>query len=143
MRIRPAQQGDATQFAKLNQQFNGCSGPFGDLAGASERVLVAESGGQLVGFACVQINQSVCSESPRAELTELFVDTAMRRRGVGAALVSEAERFAWNSGCSELVLRTKADNREARALFTGCGFRVAEHVVFRKRESGCACEPAI
>ena len=135
MRIRPAAQDDADRFAELNRQFNGCSGRLDDCDEA-ERVIVAEVGRELVGFACVRINYSACSRSPWAELTELFVDKASRRGGVGEALVSEAERIAWKSECSELVLRTRASNREACALFTSCGYEDARHVVLRKRIGG-------
>jgi ribosomal protein S18 acetylase RimI-like enzyme len=122
-------------FAELNQRFNGSGGRLEHLNKGSERVLVAEVDGELVGFACVQINNSACSDSPWAELTELFVDEASRRRGVGAALVSEAERISWKSGCQELVLRTRTSNHQARALFESCGYEEAAHVVYRKRRS--------
>ena len=133
MRIRPAEPRDAGEFAELNRRFNGEPGRLAASEAGSERVLVAELEGALVGFACVQILRTVCSDSPWAELTELFVDDASRCRGIGAALVSEAERIAWASGCGELVLRTRGDNSEARALFEGCGYERAAHVVYRKR----------
>lgn len=133
MRIRPAEQGDARQFSELNRRFNGCAGRLGEHDERSEKVIVAEIEGELVGFACVRIVRSVCSDSPSAELTELFVDEASRRRGVGAALASEAERIAWKSGCGELVLRTRSNNLEARALFDRCGYEEARHATYRKR----------
>jgi len=135
MRIRPAEQRDARQFSELNRQFNGCAGRLGERDERSEKVIVAEVEGDLVGFACVHIVRSVCSNSPSAELTELFVDQASRRRGVGAGLVSEAERISWKSGCSELLLRTRASNLEARALFDQCGYEEAHHATYRKRAS--------
>jgi len=122
MRVRPAEQRDTRKFSELNRRFNGCAGRFEERDERTEKVIVAEVEGELVGFACVQIVRSVCSDSPWAELTELFVDEASRRRGVGAALVSEAERISWKSGCSELVLRTRASNHDARTLFDNCGY---------------------
>ena len=135
MRIRPAEQSDTKKFSELNRRFNGCAGRLEERNERSERVIVAEVEGELVGFACIQIIHSVCSDCPWAELTELFVDKASRRRGVGAALVSAAERISWKSSCNELVLRTRADNLEARALFDHCGYEQAQHAIYRKRAS--------
>jgi len=135
MRIRPAEQRDIGEFSELNRRFNGSAGRLEDRDERSETVIVAEVEGELVGFACVHIVRSVCSNSPSAELTELFVDEASRRRGVGVALVSEAERISWKSGSTELVLRTRASNLEARALFDHCGYEEAQHATYRKRAS--------
>ena len=143
MRIRPAEQRDANEFAELNRRFNSGAARLEERDERSEQVVVAEVGGDLVGFACVQIIHSVCSESPWAELTELFVDEASRRRGLGAALVSEVERISRKAGCSELVLRTRASNRDARALFADCGYEEAPHIVYRKRASRFVDEAAI
>ncbi len=138
MRIRPAEQRDVIEFAALNRRFNGGAGRLEKHDDKFEKVLVAEDGGELVGFACVQFLRTACFDSPWAELTELFVDNANRRRGVGAALVSEVERLSWKRGCSELIMRTRANNREARALFEDCGYEEAQHVVYRKRSGGSA-----
>lgn len=133
MRLRPADQRDARKFSELNRRFNGCAEQLEELDERTEKVIVAEVEGELVGFACVRIIRSVCCDSPSAELSELFVDEASRRRGVGAALVSEAERISWKSRCSELVVRTRASNDDARALFDHRGYEEALHVVYRKR----------
>ena len=135
MRIRLAEQRDSKRFSELNRRFNGCAGRLEEHDERTEKVIVAEVDEELVGFACVHIIRSVCSDSPSAELTEFFVDEASRRRGVGAALVSEAERISWESRCSELVLRTRASNHEARALFEHCGYEKAQHATYRKRAS--------
>ena len=143
MRIRRAEQRDASEFADLSLRFNGEAGRLEALDEQSEHVLVAEVDSALVGFACVQICRSVCSDSPWAELTELFVDNASRRQGIGAALVSEVERISWKCGCSELVLRTRVTNSEARALFEGCGYQEAPHVIYRKLSAETVDDMAI
>ena len=138
MRIRPAELRDARQFSELNQRFNGCTAQLENRDERAETIIVAEVDGCLVGFACVQIIRTVCADFPWAEMTELFVDEPNRRHGIGAALVSEAERIAWECKCSELVLRTRTDNREARSFFERCGYDNAPHSVFRKRGGGAA-----
>ena len=129
MRIRPAEPRDASEFAELSRRFNGSAGRLEKCDRDSERVIVAEVGGKLVGFACVQIVRSVCLDSPWAELTELFVDQASRHHGVGAALVAEVESTSWKSGCSALVLRTRTSNLEAdtsRRLLSSAGGALGE-----------------
>jgi GNAT superfamily N-acetyltransferase len=132
-RIRAAELRDAEEFSRLNRRFNGCAARLEALDQRTEKVIVAEVEGELVGFACLQIIRSVCSDAPSAELTELFVDEGSRRLGVGAALVAEVERIAWMSECSELVLRTRVGNHQSRAFFDSCGYEVARHSVYRKR----------
>ncbi len=138
MRIREAETRDAKRLRELNQQFNGVSGVFGIGSAGGERVLVAEVADEIVGFACMQIMRSVCYSTPWAELTELYVEEHGRRCGVGRALVAEAERVAWDAGCSEMLLRTHATNREARALFADRGFGEANHICLRKRRPSTA-----
>ncbi len=132
MQIRLAQREQAAQLAELNRQFNGVVQMSGVPVEGPERVLVADLAGEIVGFACVQVIRSMCYAAPWAELTELFVASASRRCGVGAALVAEAERCAWQEGCSELVLRANVNNGEARALFAKRGFAEAKDMVLRK-----------
>ncbi|MDI3389677.1 GNAT family N-acetyltransferase [Streptomyces sp. B-S-A8] len=59
----------------------------------------------------------------RAELTRVYVDDALRATGGGAALMAAVERSARGLGARELVLDTRLDLVEARALYTRHGFR--------------------
>jgi [ribosomal protein S18]-alanine N-acetyltransferase len=73
--------------------------------------------GSLAGFTLSLI------EGGQGSLGRLAVDPALRRRGLGAALVEDAVRaLAWQ-GVSYVTLTTQIENRAARALYAACGFR--------------------
>ncbi|MDI3419911.1 GNAT family N-acetyltransferase [Streptomyces luteolus] len=61
--------------------------------------------------------------SGRAELKRVYVDGALRGSGGGTALMTAAEEAARDFGARELVLDTRLDLVEARALYTRHGFR--------------------
>ncbi len=86
-------------------------------------VLVAEIGNRLAGY--VRIGRSLPLESNAhvLEVKGLAVDPAMRRRGVGQALLRAAVAEAAARGARRLTLRVLAPNAAARALYASCGFR--------------------
>ena len=51
-----------------------------------------------VGLATVHFRHTINHEAPIAQITLLVVDEAQRSRGVGRALVEEAERWAHAQG---------------------------------------------
>lgn len=126
--IRQAVTGDAAELARLNEAFNGvCEAPTWLAARLAdpqrvETPLVAELAGRLVGFAALRLVPCVFYPQPHAELTELYVEPAYRRRGIGRALVAYAIERAAAAGASELVLLTGPDNHVAQALYRSLGF---------------------
>jgi len=77
----------------------------------------------VVGFASLRLVPCVFYAEPRAELTELFVEVAHRRRGIGHALVAYAERLAVEGGAKELFVLTGFENQAAQALYRARGYR--------------------
>lgn len=61
-----------------------------------------------------------------AEIVELYVRGAYRRRGVGRALMAEAERRLRSRGCDWVRLEVLAPNRVARALYADLGYRATD-----------------
>jgi GNAT superfamily N-acetyltransferase len=59
---------------------------------------------------------------PDGELTRVFVIPEYRRGGGGRALLAAAESAARTRGLTRLVLDTRHDLVEARALYTAVGF---------------------
>jgi ribosomal protein S18 acetylase RimI-like enzyme len=137
IQIRKARSGDAEYVVKLNEDFNGVTRPSQEIArtlqtsGSSETVLIAEEFDIVIGFACIQILNSVCYNAPWMEVTELYVVPTHRQRGAGKALVCEAIRRAEQAGVSEVLVRTNVKNEAARNLYTQIGLEVAPDVVFR------------
>jgi ribosomal-protein-alanine N-acetyltransferase len=60
-----------------------------------------------------------------AEILTLAVPPALRRQGVGRALLAAATGLAAEAGAESMFLEVAEDNAAARALYLGAGFVVA------------------
>jgi GNAT superfamily N-acetyltransferase len=87
------------------------------------RALVADAGEGPVGLATVHIRHTINHEAPIAQLTLLVVDESQRSRGVGRALVEEAERWAHAQGCHRIVVTTALQRTGAHAFYERIGYR--------------------
>lgn len=81
-------------------------------------VTVAESAGQIVGFATVLPGDA----ADRAELEDLFVAPEAWRKGIGSLLLAEAERRAKALGAGTLEV---VAGERARPFYEASGFRFA------------------
>ncbi|MET7284769.1 GNAT family N-acetyltransferase [Streptomyces sp. NPDC005573] len=84
-------------------------------------LMVGRYGGEPAGTAGVRL---LAPET--AELTRVFVDGRLRGRGGAALLVTAAEEAARALGARELILDTRDDLVEARALYARLGFTETE-----------------
>lgn len=57
------------------------------------------------------------------EIKRMFVTAAARGRGHARTLLAELERLASDAGCERVRLYTTEVLREARALYSACGYR--------------------
>ncbi|MGV9502156.1 GNAT family N-acetyltransferase [Streptomyces sp. NPDC003642] len=92
--------------------------PGADLAPPRGRLLVARYGGEPAGTAGVRL-----LDATTAELTRVFVHAAMRGKGGAPLLVRAAEDAARALGAARMVLDTRGDLVEARALYARLGYR--------------------
>lgn len=69
----------------------------------------------------------------RAHIEDVVVDTAARRRGVGAALIKEAVRVALSKevGATSIDLTSRPERVEANRLYQKLGFQKRETNVYR------------
>ena len=80
---------DTHEWARLNAIFNGVQVGLEQLSSRLanphrvETPIVAEVDNCIVGFASLRLVPCVFYDTPHAELTELFVQEAYRRRGIG------------------------------------------------------------
>ena len=79
-------------------------------------VLGAYSGGLLAGC----ILYSVAADT--ADIEIVATDPDLRRKGIGAALIREAEIRLSESGVSKVFLEVRAGNEPAVSLYEKCGF---------------------
>ena len=128
--IRKAQAADAEQLFALNEEFNGKGGATPEsirtslLANPQEIVIVADTGGVLAGFVCVQLKRSFCYDEYMPEITEVYVRPEYRRKGVARAMLAFAEEAcAAGRRVPRFELLTGTDNVAAQALYRALGYR--------------------
>ncbi len=86
-----------------------------------ERGWIAVSNGEVVGSVFV-----VRSDDETAKLRMLFVDNAVRGRGLGGRLVDECLAFARDAGYSRIILWTNDVLVVARRIYEARGFMLLE-----------------
>jgi ribosomal protein S18 acetylase RimI-like enzyme len=98
------------------------------LADPSQVLVIARSGGQLVGFASGAFLRH--PDKPRSLFVhEVGVAEHARRRGIAGALVTALRDLARQAGCSVVWVATEHDNAPARALYRALGGTETEGVV--------------
>lgn len=138
--LRPAEEGDAGRIAVLSGQL-GYPANAGAIverlrllaARGDQRVLVALVDDEVVGWA--QVGRTLTLEAgEQAELVGLVVDERHRGRGLGGALVAEAEAWARRQGLAVLRVRCNVHREATHRFYARLAFEeVKRQVVFRKR----------
>ena len=94
----------------------------GRLRAEGDDAFVAEAEGALVGLAPVHARAVLHVARPVAQLTALVVPPEMRGRGVGRALVAEAEKWGRARGADRLVVTTALHRADAPLFYEALGF---------------------
>jgi uncharacterized protein YbbK (DUF523 family)/ribosomal protein S18 acetylase RimI-like enzyme len=103
------------------------------LEGGGKTVIVAESGGGLVGWTSVEVVEHFYLER-FAEISGFVVDARMRGRGIGASIMAEAEAWTIARGVELLRLKTNVTREGAHRFYEALGFeRVKEQYTYAKR----------
>jgi ribosomal protein S18 acetylase RimI-like enzyme len=92
-------------------------------ASKSDRLVVAELDGEVVGLASLHVSLSVEYDEPAAKLSAIVIDERHRRRGVGEALVTALEAEARERGCGLIFLTTAERRKEAHSFYRRLGFQ--------------------
>lgn len=138
--IRPFQAGD--QGAARTLILEGLGGHFGfidehlnpdlddiALSYADAQFVVAEQEGRIVGTGAVR-----STPGGDAQLSRMSTDRALRRHGVGRAILAELIDRSRQAGSQRVVLATGAGWDDATSFYRACGFReiarVGEGIVF-------------
>nr|BFD85099.1 hypothetical protein StreXyl84_45000 [Streptomyces sp. Xyl84] len=108
-------EGHRTDPAELEREIAARTGS--ELAPPTGRLLVARYGGRPAGTAGVRL-----LDAATAELTRVFLCEEARGRGGAALLVTAAEDAARALGARRMILDTRGDLVEARALYARLGY---------------------
>lgn len=90
------------------------------LTRANARTLIAEAGGEAVGYAAVLFHRG----NYVARLYSIALLDEARSRGRGRALIEAAMEAARDGDCAAMRLETRVDNYPAQKLFKAAGFRI-------------------
>jgi N-acetylglutamate synthase-like GNAT family acetyltransferase len=139
MTIREANSGDATDLARLTAEL-GYTGSEDLMRRRLARIASQPDGVVLVAIldekiaGWLQAHASVSLESGYvAEVAGLIVAASARRRGVGRALVENAERWASELGVEALLVRSNVQRAESHDFYRALGFiSVKTQAVYRK-----------
>jgi len=92
-----------------------------------ELFLVAELEGVVVGVVMAGY------DGHRGWVNYLAVDIGQRRRGIGSALMRDAERRLRLLGCPKINLQVRSENSEVQAFYAALGFKNDAVVSLGKR----------
>jgi ribosomal protein S18 acetylase RimI-like enzyme len=127
--IRIANPADAAAISRLLREFTGELLSSDDLARrmveteGQEIVFLAQGRNQLAGLLVLHSEPTPSSPTVQAEITELCVHPAMRRQGVGRALVDTAVAFCRARGHSEILICVDPANTTGLAFYQALGFQ--------------------
>ena len=97
-------------------------------------IFVADEDGSIFAFAiaCVRVAPPIHAETCRAEITDLYVAPARRRRGCGRVLVDAATRWAHGRGAERVEVHVSPHNPEAQAFWRAAGYGAHMSVLHRR-----------
>jgi len=101
------------------------------------RVLVAECGGRMVGYAFYFFTYSTFLAKPTLYLEDIFVLPEQRRHGVGEKMLRALSRIAKKKGCGRMEWCVLDWNRPALRFYDKLGARrMKEWYFYRMNEQG-------
>lgn len=93
--------------------------------------LVAEQAGRIIGFAHLVFHRNTSVTGLVCFLQDLFVDTTMRGKGVGRALIEAVYVNAQAAGAARVYWHVLETNTAALPLYDSVAVR-SGHIVYRK-----------
>lgn len=137
--LRPARASDATAIAALFTDEGYPAGP-SDIVARLERfstpdsrVIVAEHEDAILGFIAVHAMARFEHDDWILRILALVVDAGARERGVGRALMAEAERTGLELGAAFVELTAGHHRPEARHLYESLGYDAGVTAYLRKK----------
>ncbi len=102
------------------------------LAEGNNHLIVAEEMGRIIAtYQITYITGLSLKATRRAQVESVRVATGLRGRGIGAALMRDAETRAREAGCSLLQLTTHRSRHEAHRFYERLGF-TPSHIGYKR-----------
>lgn len=127
--VRIATVSDAKQLDILNDEFNGRGETTIEKIRDSlahnqqEVVVVDEEEGKLVGFVCVQLKKSFCYVEYMPEITEVYVKSEYRKKGIAREMIIYAENYCKKKySLHKYELLTGRKNTIAQSVYGKLGY---------------------
>jgi ribosomal protein S18 acetylase RimI-like enzyme len=139
LELRSATSADAPAIAALFTDEGYPVGPsdivtrLGRFASDESRVLVAEHEGTILGFIAIHAMPRFEHDDRIVRILALVVDAGARERGVGRALMAEAERIGRDLGAAFVELTAGHHRPEARHLYESLGYDATVTAYLRKK----------
>jgi GNAT superfamily N-acetyltransferase len=137
--IRPAVPDDAESIAAMFTEEGYPAGPsdiverLTRFSSEHSRVLVAEHDGALLGFIALHALPRFEHDDRIVRILALVVDAGARERGVGRALMAEAEGIAKELGAAFTEITAGHHRPEARHLYETLGYDASVAAYLRKK----------
>ena len=137
--LRPAGPDDADEIAQLFTDEGYPAGPsdivarLERFASPHSRVIVAEHDGAILGFIAVHALPRFEHDDRILRILALVVDPGARERGVGRALMAEAERIGTELGAAFVEITAGHHRPEARHLYEQLGYDATVTAYLRKK----------
>lgn len=137
--LRAARPADAAAIATLFTDEGYPAGPSDIVARLARfsapelRVIVAEQAGSILGFIALHAMARFEHDDWIMRVLALVVDAGARERGVGRALLGEAERVGAEFGAAFIELTAGHHRPEARRLYESLGYDSTVSAYLRKR----------
>ena len=97
------------------------------------RLIIALDSSRLVGIATIAIDNNMLDQSQSVwNISDVWVDTDYRRRGIGIQLVNECEIQAKSKGASEIRLQVYSSNLPASMMYGRLGYNTISRMMTKK-----------
>ena len=103
------------------------------LAASNAHILAAETDNGIVGMCTVQLTVSTAEGGPSGLIEDVVVDRAWRGKGIGRALLDQAEAWARSQGASRVQLLADERNAPALDFYVGRGWTLTPMVCLNKK----------
>lgn len=140
--LRPAAIADAERIAALFTDegypvgASAIEARLGRFSSDESTVIVADHDGEILGFIAIHVVPRLEQDESFVRIVALVVDSAVRERGIGRILMTEAERFGTDLGASFVEITAGHHRPEARHLYESLGYDPNLAAYLRKRLPG-------